>query len=371
MLDGQFNFLMNHGFDVLTVSADGPEIESLKRMGISHRVVPMTRQITPLRDVRSLVLLIRVMIQYRPTIVHTHTPKAGLLGLIAAWLCRVPVRLHTVAGLPLMESRGLKRCLLFFTEKITYACAQGVYPNSRGLLDFMRENLHAKSSRFKVIGSGSSNGIDVKKFTRSQQLKDRADAIRAKYKITSNETVFCFVGRIVFDKGITELVSAFKLLSEARPSRLILVGPFEQALNPLPQPVVDFINSDPRVIAPGFQADVRPWLLAADVFVFPSYREGFPNVVMQAACLEVPAIVSDINGCNELIENGVTGWVVPPKTIEPLHHAMEKMADDKALRRRMALGACQFVHTHFDQQRIWNNILDEYQTCVNRWSSKH
>lgn len=360
LLRGQLAFFQQQGFEVLTISADGIEVKDLEAEGIPHQVVPMTRKITPIQDLICLWKLIRVIQKFKPEIVHTHTPKAGLLGMMAARICSVPVRLHTVAGLPLMEATGLKRWVLEIAERITFSCAHQVYPNSKGLLKYIKEQLSIVNRPLSIIGKGSTNGIDTTFFSSSPELKQKATAIRMKYQIPDSVVVFSFVGRIVKDKGIIELTDAFNKLSSIMEVRLMLVGPFEQELDPLPSQVMQFINDSKLVIKAGFQQDVRPWLLASDVFVFPSYREGFPNVVMQAACLKVPCIVSDINGCNEIIENNVSGLIVPPKNHQALFDAMVLMAADKKISSEFAEKAKQFVVDNYDQQYVWGEILKEY-----------
>jgi glycosyltransferase involved in cell wall biosynthesis len=373
LLRGQVNYFQKKGFEVLTVSAGGSEVNELLTEGIPHQLVPMTRKITPIQDLICLWKLIRVIHTFKPDIVHTHTPKAGLLGMIAAWLCRVPARFHTVAGLPLMESKGFKRSLLKVTERITYYCAHRVYPNSKGLLEFIVNEFQisdsnyqtgvdssSKDSKFQIIGRGSSNGIDTLHFFRTPELLEEARAIRVRYQIPEGTIVFSFVGRIVRDKGIVELVEAFKRISTSQDVRLMLVGSFEQDLDPLPDKMIQFINDSRLVIKAGFQPDVRPWLLASDAFVFPSYREGFPNVVMQAACLEIPSIVSDINGCNEIIEDKVSGLIVPPKNVHVLFDAMLMLAKEKDKRLLFGSKARQFVIDNFDQQHVWEEIYKEY-----------
>lgn len=360
LLRGQFTYFQQQGFEVLTISADGIEVKDLEAEGIPHQVVPMTRKITPVQDLICLWKLIRVIQKFKPDIVHTHTPKAGLLGMMAARICRVPVRLHTVAGLPLMEATGFKQWVLKMVERITYSCAHQVYPNSKGLLKYIKEQLFIINRPLSIIGKGSTNGIDTAFFSRSPELMEKARAIRIEYQIPDDAMVFSFVGRIVKDKGIVELTDAFKKLSSFREVRLMLVGPFEQELDPLPAEVMQFINDSNLVIKAGFQQDVRPWLLASDVFVFPSYREGFPNVVMQTACLKVPCIVSDINGCNEIIEHNVSGLIVPPKNHQALYDAMVLMATDKKRSFDFSEKAHQFVVANYDQQYVWGELLKEY-----------
>jgi glycosyltransferase involved in cell wall biosynthesis len=282
--------------------------------------------------------------------------------MLAARLAGVPTRLHTVAGLPLMEARGWQRSLLWGTEWLTYYCAQAVYPNSRGLLLYVHQHFLGLKSRFAFIGQGSSNGIDAAHFSPTPELQVQAHALRAQAGISTNALVFCFVGRLVGDKGIHELVEAFMAMAPELPhAHLLLVGPFEDERDPVRAEIRTHVDQHPRIHAVGFQADVRPWLLAADVFVFPSYREGFPNVVMQAACLGVPCIVSDINGCNEIIQHEQTGLVVPPKNSEALRRAMLRLGTDAPLRLTFAQRARAFVATHFERQALWRLWEAEYR----------
>ncbi len=363
LLRGQFRFMQGQGFQVYTLSSSGKEVDEVTKEGVPHIEVTLTRKITPVQDLISLIQLVRIMRRIKPSIVHTHTPKAGLLGMMAAWLCRVPVRMHTVAGLPLMEARGLKRRILVLTEKITYAAAHRVYPNSEGLRKYMLDTLKVSPARIGIIGKGSSNGIDSRFFMPAEDLKREAAAIREQHGIAKDDVVFSFVGRIVKDKGMRELVSAFRQLKDAETKRkihLLLIGPFEQELDPLDPADYTFLTTDKSVTLAGFQKDVRPWLMASDIFVFPSYREGFPNVVMQASCLEIPSVVSDINGCNEIIQHGQTGLVVPVKDAAALKQAMNELTEDEAKRKRFAQAARAYVVAHFDQQYVWSELKNEY-----------
>lgn len=369
LLNGQLTFFKSKGFEVLAVSAPGPEVADLTHEGITHEAVAMTRKITPLQDLLCLWALIKIIRKFKPQIVHTHTPKAGLLGMLAAWWCRVPVRLHTVAGLPLMETQGLKRRILIMTERITYGCATQVLPNSTGLLRFIETGIYAGRlpAKFGIVGRGSSNGIDTIFFKRTDDVGRSALQIREKYGIRSGDIVFCFVGRIVKDKGIGELVAAFRKLNGKEGSRLflLLVGSFEHELDPLDAADLQFLQQHPQVILAGFQKDVRPWLCASDVFTFPSYREGFPNVVLQACCLEIACVVSDINGCNEIIQQDVTGLIVKPKDADGLQRAMQMLAEDDALRKRFSEQSRRFIEQNFDQQSVWGALQATYTAALN------
>jgi glycosyltransferase involved in cell wall biosynthesis len=362
LLRGQLPFMQANGFKVLAVSADGPERKDILNEGIRHYIIPFTRKITPFQDLVCLFKLIRLFRKVKPAIVHTHTPKAGLLGMLAAWMCRVPVRLHTVAGMPVMEARGLTRIILKITERITYTCAHKVYPNSIGLMKYIQTEFKIQNSKFQILGKGSSNGIDSAYFSRSPELEEKAKKIRLRHQIPEKAVVLCFVGRIVKDKGIGELIAVFSRLSQNKKEVfLLLVGPMEPDLDPLMEEDVAFLRAETRVIMPGFQPDVCPWLMASDIFVFPSYREGFPNVVMQAACLGVPCVVSNINGCNEIITHGETGLLVKPKQEEALYQAVARLLEDEALQSAFKVKARDYVVQNFDQQVMWTALLNEYK----------
>lgn len=367
LLAGQLNYFRHKKFDVLAVSADGPEVVQEKIDGVPHQVIPFTRRITPIMDLVCLLQLIIVIRSFRPDIIHSHTPKAGILGMLAGWLCGVPVRMHTVAGLPLMEKTGATRKLLIAVEKLTYMCATHVFPNSAGLKHFIESDIMA-TPKLKVIGKGSSNGIDTHFFHRRDTVERDALAIRRLHNIGPDDIVFSFVGRVVRDKGIGELVEAFQRCREKLPSNrkvfLLVVGPLEQELDPLEPEDLHFLTEDDQVVLAGYQVDVRPWIAASDVFVFPSYREGWPNVVMQACCLEVPCIVSDINGCNEIISHNVTGFIVKPKDAVELQAAMIMLAQDADKRRQMAHAAREYVCANFDHRFVWEEINREYEKAL-------
>jgi glycosyltransferase involved in cell wall biosynthesis len=363
LLGGQFAFMQSQGFEVLAVSSDGPEVGRITSEGVRHVVVPLTRKITPLSDLYCLFRLVGVMRSFRPSIVHTHTPKAGLLGMAAAWICRVPVRLHTVAGLPYFGSRGARRALLKLADRISFRLATRVYPNSIRLNEIMAREFGRLNGKAAVIGRGSSNGIDTTYFQRSPDVEEKASAIRAGNGIGTGDIVYSFIGRIVRDKGIVELVEAFKAVQQRRPGTwLILAGPFEGDLDPLPEKTSDEIRSNPHILAPGFQTDVRGWMAASDVFVFPSYREGFPNVLMQAACLGVPCIATDINGCNEIVRDQRTGLLVQVRDKQGLAEAMARLAGDPGLRKRMGEEGRRFVSENFRREEVWGLLLKEYRT---------
>ena len=367
LLGKQLTF-MNDNFDLTAISADAPELSRVaKKYGVKFHPIEMTREISPLQDLKSLWQLYRLCKKEKPFMVHSHTPKAGIVGMMGARLAGVPHRFHTVAGLPLMEATGLKRTLLNAVEKLTYACATKVYPNSKGLYDFIVAEQFCKPSKLKVLGQGSSNGIDTAYFARTHFPKDQQQELRTQLGIQPDDFVFIFVGRLVGDKGINELVAAFKNLTSTplsdRNRKLLLVGPLETELDPLQPTTLEEIEHNENIISVGYQEDVRPYFALADALVFPSYREGFPNVVLQAGAMELPAIVSNINGCNEIIIEGENGLIIPVKNRTDLQEAMLKLATDQTLYDHLKINARSRIVKNYEQAVVWQAILAEYRTA--------
>lgn len=363
LLGGQMKFMAENGFDVHLVSSECANYRELElKEKSTYNVVNMTRTISPIQDCISLIKMIVLMIKLKPSIVHTHTPKAGLIGMVASKIIGVPIRLHTVAGLPLMEATGLKRKVLNIVEKITYLCATMVYPNSNNLKRFIISENFCKEGKLRVIGSGSSNGINVEDFKHSDEITAGKEILQKKYGILEDDFVFVFVGRLVKDKGVEELAKAFaKLPNSHNKVKLVLVGPQEPDLDPLSDECLVEIETNKNIIAPGYQSDVRPFLAMGSALVFPSYREGFPNVPMQAGCFNLPSVVTNINGCNEIIIEGKNGLIIPVKDTEALHSAMETLYLDKDLYAKMAENARDMVTERYDQKIIWELILGEYK----------
>ncbi len=368
LLEGQLSFMQSH-FQVTAISA---EAERLEAFGIDNDVsvfsLEMTRKITPWQDLKALIKLVRYLRKERPEIVHTHTPKAGIVGMLAAKLAGVPIRLHTVAGLPLMEATGKKRWLLNTVEKLTYACATGVYPNSKGLYDFIVEQKFTTLNKLDIIADGSSNGINTDYFNPELFTETEKSKLRDELLIKNTDFVFVFVGRIVGDKGINELVKVFKNLGIQKQiinSKLLLVGPLEAELDPLQQETLNEIESNTNIISVGYQNDVRPYFAISNILAFPSYREGFPNVVMQAGAMGLPSIVTDINGCNEIIKNDENGIIIPVKDTEALSNAMIRMTQDSELLSKTKSNARNMIVNRYKQSKIWEELLQEYQRLLN------
>lgn len=365
LLEGQLDF-MSTFFDITAVAADTEYlIKIAHREGVGFKMIPLTRKISPFKDLIALWKMYWFLKRERPAIVHTHTPKAGIIGMLAAYLAGVPNRLHTVAGLPLMEATGAKRRLLNAVEKWTYACATKVYPNSYGLKDFILKQGFAKADKVAVIGEGSSNGINTDYFDPKLFPAAVQEQVRARLNIPKDDFLFVFVGRLVTDKGINELVQAFNALSKEHHNiGLVLVGPEEPELDPLLPESRELIKTHQKIYTTGYQQDVRPYLAFAQALVFPSYREGFPNVVLQAGAMGLPAIVSDINGCNEIIKHQENGLVIPVKNTQAITKAMDELLTDRQLFSHMRSQARKTITSHYQRQVIWDKILQQYRTML-------
>lgn len=362
LLEGQLTFMNNH-FEVIAVAA---EKERLDKYGRDNKVatfwVELTRAITPLADVKAVFKLARYLKEEKPLIIHSHTPKAGLISMLAGSIAGVPIRLHTVAGLPLLEVQGFKRIILDVVEKLTYRLAHRVYPNSFELQKLILQLGYADKSKLKVLGRGSSNGIDTSYFNPDLYSSLDRQGLRNEYGIPLNDLTFVFVGRLVKEKGIEELVHAFlEINAKHSNTSLLLVGPLEQELDPLSNSVLEEIKSNLKIFTTGYQVDVRPFFAMADVLTFPSYREGFPNVVLQAGAMSLPAIVSNINGCNEIIQNGTNGLIIPVKSREALKNAMRRLLDDKVLRNQLTVNSRQIIQNKYERSYFWQILLKEYK----------
>lgn len=361
LLKGQLKHLAEH-YDVVAVSSPGEALDLVReREGVRTVAVPMERRISVWKDFVSLIRLILLFAKERPDMVHSITPKAGLLSMLAAWVTRVPVRMHTFTGLVFPTATGKMQKILILMDKITCACATRVNPEGEGVKqDLIRYGITTKP--LHIIGNGNVNGIDLTYF-HVKNISGEAGELRSAYNLHPSCFTFCFVGRMVRDKGINELVHSFvKLYSENENVRLLMVGPFEKNLDPVLPEVEEQILSHPGIVYAGFQPDVRPYLAVSDALAFPSYREGFPNVVMQAGAMELPSIVTDINGCNEIVRQGENGVIIPPKDENALYGAMKYFTQNPEDVKRMAGNAREMIAARYDQQALWKALLEEYRS---------
>ena len=354
-------FLRQQAKDNIVVALSSPG-ESMPRIaereGVKTIEVPMERRISLRNDLVSLWNLVKVFRRERPYMVHSMTPKAGLLCMMAAWLTRVPVRVHTFTGLVFPTSTGLKRMVLMTTDRITCFCATHIIPEGEGVKRDLLENRITRKP-IRVLGYGNVRGVDMAYYSRRPEVMQIADTLRDKSRFT-----YLFVGRIVRDKGIDELVTAFTELHNRHPNaRLILVGSYEDGIDPVSQTSKSAINSHPAISAVGVKTgdELLAYYVASDCFVLPSYREGFPNTVMEAGALGIPCVVTDINGSNEIIRNAENGLIVPPKNAAALRKAMEKMIVCREDTSLMASNARKMIADRFEQSFVRQCLIDFYK----------
>lgn len=292
--------------------------------------------------------------------VHSMTPKAGLLCMIAAWLTRVPVRVHTFTGLVFPTSTGLKRRLLMYTDAITCACATHVIPEGKGVMADLR-NYGITKKPMKVLGYGNIKGVDMMHYSRRPEVMELGQKLKKEGVFT-----FLFVGRMAKDKGINELCKAMSKLSGFAPVRLLLVGWNEDSQDPISQEAKDLITNNPAIeyVGPKCGEELLAYYVAADSYVFPSYREGFPNTVLEAGAMGLPSIVTDINGSREIIVEGENGVIIPPRDEEALFQAMLEMIRNKQSREYMAGKARDMIASRFEQSFVQNCLMEFYDDIL-------
>jgi glycosyltransferase involved in cell wall biosynthesis len=309
--------------------------------------------------------LVRIFRDRRPTIVHAHTPKGGLLGMISAWLARVPVRVYHMRGLPLEGAAGMKRRLLWATERISCALSHQVFCVSHSLRETaIREGI-CPPAKMRVLAGGSGNGVDASGRFNPERVGGEGRAqTRERLGIPADATVIGFVGRVVRDKGIVEMTQAWSGLRERHPdAHLLLVGPFEPE-DPVPADTERLLREDPRVHLAGMDWNTPPLYAAMDFVVLPTYREGFPNVPLEAAAMGLPVIATRVAGCVDAVEEDVTGLLVPAREGAPLAAAMQRYLDDPSLRRRHGEAGRARVRRAFRREVIWECLFGEYRRLL-------
>jgi glycosyltransferase involved in cell wall biosynthesis len=359
LLEGQLKFLSQE-FEVIGVSSPGEYLDkTAEREGIKVYPLEIRRAISPLNDLISLYKLYKFFKKEKPFIVHSITPKAGLLSMIAARLSGTPHRLHTFTGLIFPSKTGFMKQILIYMDKLLCKCATNIYPEGKGVRqDLINYNITSKP--LNIIANGNVNGVDTMFFSDGHLNHQDITSLKNQYNILKDDFVYVFVGRLVRDKGIHELVSAFINLGKAN-AKLILVGNFEPELDPLNENILREIENNSNIISVGFQSDIRPFLQMSDMFVFPSYREGFPNVVLQACAMKLPCIVTDISGSNEIIENGVNGLIINPGSSVELEQKMEQAFSGKFDLKLMGEKAREKVINSYTRNLVWEELLRAYK----------
>ena len=345
-------------YEVQLLSSSGENLDEICKIHhvVGHRV-EMYRRMSPLKDVKSLWQLIKVFRKEKPCMVHSMTPKAGLLCMVAAWITQVPRRIHTFTGLVWPTASGVSRRILMFTDWITCACATHIIPEGQGVLDDLKNHKVCRKP-MKVLGYGNVKGVDMERFNPARFADVKKD--ESKFR-------FVFVGRIVGDKGINELVEAFTRLNKVHPdTQLTLVGKYEANLDPLKPDTLKAIEENLCIDAcgPKYGDDLLVEYMKSDCFVMPSYREGFPNTVMEAGAMGVPSVVTDINGSREIIIHGENGLIVPSKDADALYEAMKQMVEDVSAREKMAANSRPLIDSRFEKSFVQGGLIGFYEEIL-------
>lgn len=358
------------GYEMVALTSPGPELDKLKEEGFHCIEVEMERHISPIKDLKSLLKMISVFRKEKPYMVHSMTPKAGLLCMMAGCLTGVPVRVHTFTGLVWPTSYGLKRKILMTTDKLLCACATHIIPEGQGVMDDLRSGGITKKP-MKVLGYGNVKGVDMERFNPKRFASELNTNCT---NDTNNLSVgkerpftFVFVGRIVGDKGVNELVEAFTKLHEKYDNtKLVIVGRYEENLDPVSPVTLDRIKANPAIDACGakYGDDLLKEYVKADCHVMPSYREGFPNTPIEAGAMGLPNIVTDINGSREIVVDDENGLIVPPRNVQPLYEAMERMLTDDALREKMRLNARPMIESRFEMSFVQDCLINFYKEIM-------
>lgn len=355
---------LNQYYDVMAIGSDSDKeyLERLKkREGIRGKEITIERRIDVIKDLVSLYKLYRVFRKEKPFMVHSITPKAGLLSMIAAYFARVPKRVHTFTGLIFPTQTGVMKQVLIFFDKLICRFATHIYPEGNGVKNDLLAHQITKKP-LQVIANGNVNGVDLETYNPEVFSAEENNKVREQIGVGKKDVLFVFIGRLINDKGVKELVNAFcTLVEKYKHAKLVMIGSHEGESDLLPEDTWKKINAQPAIHCAGHQDDVRPYLAASDVFVFPSYREGFPNVVLEAGAMGLPAIVTDINGSNEIVVDRKNGLIIPSKDERLLYQAMQLLLTDDTLRKKIAENARPMITSRFKRSEVWAALLKEYQ----------
>ncbi len=358
--------LKDEGIAVEVCSSPGKELDYFSgQFGINVHRVDILRQIAPWRDVLALLKLVRIFKQNHYELVHSHSPKAGLLGMIAGRLASVRRLVYTCHGLPLETERGLKRKLLLWAERVSCALADQVLVVSPSLLDVLRKYKVGSDKKMSILADGTACGVDLSRFTPTPELLEKGKIIRRGHSIPADDTVIGFVGRLVPDKGIAILVESFVRLYESnRDIRLLVIGDFEPHRGRLPRGTSETLTDHPGIIAVGFTQEVEPYYAAMDMLVLPTRREGFPYSLLEAAAMGLPVITTKVTGCVDAVVDGQTGLLVPPEDVSALTDAIRKLVVSPQLRFRLGRQARKRVEERFSSRRLLDAHVQFYRRML-------
>jgi glycosyltransferase involved in cell wall biosynthesis len=364
---GQVGYMMRRGFAISAISSPGEELALFaQREHAPVYAVPMPRRITPFRDLRAVWAVYRALRRVRPHIVHAHTPKGGLLGTTGAWLARTPVRIYHIRGLPFMTASGARRVLLRWTERVSCALADRVLCVSESVRDVAIAEGVCAADKITVLGGGSGNGVDAAHRFDPDRWAPLRLVRRHALRVPPHAVVVGYVGRIVREKGIIELAAAWQALRTAHPDAyLVIAGDFEPQ-DPVPDDVALLLRRDERIRIVAWDREMPSLYSAMDMVVLPSYREGFPNVPLEAGAMRIPVVATRIPGCTDAVADGVTGTLVPPRDVDALARAIHEYVVHPQLRQAHGRAGRDRVLREFRQERIWEALHGEYLRLLTR-----
>ena len=360
VLCGRLRVLSEAGFQVTLLSSPGQLLEDTARKeGVRAVSIPIARGIAPLSDLVTLVRLCYLIRKLKPDVTEFSTPKAGFLGSLAAWICRVPTRVYMLRGLKLERCLGLKRCVLLATERVASACAQVVLCNSDSLLRKAVRIGVAPHAKLRLLGNGSSYGVDTDRFCPGEST------VRSLLGIPADAPVIGYVGRLTRDKGVPELIASFQMILKAMPeTRLLLVGWFDASEDAIKTGLRRYIEGHPRIHYTGFVSDTAPYFRAMDLMVLPTWREGFPNVALEAAATGIPVICTISTGSRDAVIPEVTGLLIPPGCPEAITEAVLKLLNAPDRRRGMGIAARAWVREYYANEYVLSLIATFYKNLA-------
>jgi len=366
LLRKQWNFWMDNGYEVYCITGpDTERHEKIRSIGVKTFIVSMERYPSPVKDFISLIKIWWILLWNRFDLIHVSTPKASFLGALAAKLAGQRRILYLLRGRPYENMVGIKRKLMNICEWITCHLSNCVMPICYELGENIVSEKLCHSDKICVVGSGSSAGIDLSRFSRNEENEKSGLQIRTQFGIKADDLVILFVGWLRRDKGTNELIKAFVRLAQQYPAlHLLLLGSYEYS-DPLEAWTVEQIKSHPRIYHLEWHVEPAPVYTAADIVAFPSYREGFGNVAMEASAMGLPVVASNIMGCRESVKDGVTGILVEKGNVESLEQGLKKLIDDPDLRKQMGQAGRYRAETEFKQELVWAEHLSKFQEIIN------
>lgn len=370
--DGQFDYFRLHGYDISVVASPTANFEQMvQELSVKGHRIPMEREISPLKDLAALVRFWSLFRRERPDIVHGHTPKGGFLSMLAAWLARVPLRVYHLHGLRFETTQGLKRRILMFVEQLSCLFAHRVIAVSHSVAEKAVEHRLCRSNKIKVLGEGSVNGVDAQgRFSPDAIESGVRSRLRHKYGIPDDAVVVGFVGRLTKDKGIVELVDAWRIVSAQMPNvHLLIVGEFESG-DPVPVEVRESLQAGDRIHLTGRVTNMPEVYRTMDLVVLPTYREGLPQVLLEAAAMELPVVATFATGCVDAVEDGRTGLLVPVGDANALATSIMKYVADAGLRAEHGRAGRRRVLQCYRPEDVWLELDAEYKVLMREHSPR-